>query len=100
MAASRVTILSASLPGTFRKLSLFSCWRDRRITDAAAAGLELEKAFAYRIRRHYMKFPRSGRGGIILLDWVLVLRARDAPMLPPSRLPLPHARVDPFDVAN
>ncbi len=41
---------------------------------AASAGLELERAFGYRIRRHYMKFPRSGRGGIILIDWVLVLR--------------------------
>ena len=41
---------------------------------AAAAGFELERAFGYRIRRHYMKFPRRGRGGIILIDWVLVLR--------------------------
>ncbi len=41
---------------------------------AAAAGFELERAFGYRIRRHYMKFPRHGRGGIILIDWVLVLR--------------------------
>ena len=37
---------------------------------ARDAGLHLEKAFAYRIRRHYMKFPRKGRGGIILMDWV------------------------------
>ncbi len=53
---------------------------------AAAAGLELERAFGYRIRRHYMKFPRNGRGGIILIDWVLVLRKgrsrRTAPPLP------------------
>ena len=41
---------------------------------AATAGFELERAFGYRIRRHYMKFPRRGRGGIILIDWVLVLR--------------------------
>ena len=41
---------------------------------AARYGLELEHAFGYRLRRHYMKFPRQGRGGIILVDWVLVLR--------------------------
>jgi hypothetical protein len=40
---------------------------------AATEGLSLERYFGYRIRRHYMKFPRMGRGGIILLDWVLVL---------------------------
>ncbi|HEV8627460.1 MAG TPA: modification methylase [Acidimicrobiia bacterium] len=43
---------------------------------AAGAGLSLERAFGYRIRRHYMKFPRRGRGGIILIDWVLVFRQR------------------------
>jgi len=34
----------------------------------------LEHSFGYRLRRHYMKFPRAGRGGIILVDWVLTLR--------------------------
>ena len=47
---------------------------DALVRLAAGAGLSLERAFGYRIRRHYMKFPRNGRGGIILIDWVLVLR--------------------------
>jgi hypothetical protein len=47
---------------------------DALVGLAAAAGLTLERAFGYRIRRHYMKFPRNGRGGIILIDWVLVFR--------------------------
>lgn len=41
---------------------------------AQAHGFGLEHAFGYRLRRHYMKFPRAGRGGIILVDWVLTLR--------------------------
>ena len=49
---------------------------DALVRLAAAAGLSLERAFGYRIRRHYMKFPRRGRGGIILIDWVLVFRKR------------------------
>jgi hypothetical protein len=44
---------------------------------AAGAGLHLETGFGYRVRRHSMRFPRAGRGGIILLDWVLVLRRSD-----------------------
>ena len=56
---------------------------------AASCGLALEKAFAYRVRRHYMKFPRMGRGGIILLDWVIVLRRCNAPAPIPDPLPLP-----------
>jgi hypothetical protein len=56
---------------------------------AAATGLELEKAFAYRVRRHYMKFPRMGRGGIILLDWVIVLRKTRHPVSIPEPLPMP-----------
>jgi SAM-dependent methyltransferase len=51
---------------------------DALVRLAAAAGLGLERAFGYRIRRHYMKFPRAGRGGIIVLDWVLVLRRQEA----------------------
>ena len=46
-------------------------------TRASKFGLHLERAFGYRIRRHYMKFPRAGRGGIILIDWVLVLKKSD-----------------------
>jgi hypothetical protein len=41
---------------------------------AETHGFGLEHAFGYRLRRHYMKFPRAGRGGIILVDWVLTLR--------------------------
>ena len=47
---------------------------DAFVALAAAAGLQMERAFGYRIRRHYMKFPRNGRGGIILIDWILVFR--------------------------
>ncbi|HVW30913.1 MAG TPA: DNA methyltransferase [Acidimicrobiia bacterium] len=54
---------------------------------AAGAGLSLERAFGYRIRRHYMKFPRRGRGGIILIDWVLVFRRTGAATAP---APLPR----------
>lgn len=56
---------------------------------AAACGLELEKAFAYRVRRHYMKFPRMGRGGIILLDWVIVFRRCSTIVTAPEPLPMP-----------
>jgi hypothetical protein len=56
---------------------------------AAASGLHLEKAFAYRVRRHYMKFPRMGRGAIILLDWVIVLRKRKERARMRDPLPLP-----------
>ena len=59
---------------------------DALVRLAGTAGLGLERAFGYRIRRHYMKFPRRGRGGIILLDWVLVFRKQAgleaAPPLP------------------
>lgn len=69
------------------------------VRQAAAAGLGLELGFGYRIRRHYMKFPRSGRGGIILIDWVLVFRkGRAAEMSRP--LPLPWVTIDPNSVAN
>ena len=56
---------------------------DALVRLAAGAGLHLERAFGYRIRRHYMKFPRQGRGGIILLDWVLVFR-RQPVVAPPT----------------
>ena len=67
---------------------------------AAASGLELEKAFAYRVRRHYMKFPRQGRGGIILIDWIVVLRRADRAAAIPERLPLPWVTLREDAVAN
>lgn len=67
---------------------------------AKAAGLHLEKAFAYRIRRHYMKFPRKGRGGIILMDWVLTLRKTPHPLLDSERLPIPPVTLGGDEVAN
>ncbi|WP_252106992.1 MULTISPECIES: DNA methyltransferase [unclassified Halomonas] len=68
---------------------------------AKMAGLHLEKAFAYRIRRHYMKFPRKGRGGIILMDWVITLK-KTKHEIPDNedRLPLPHVTIGADEVAN
>jgi hypothetical protein len=69
------------------------------VKQAAEAGLHLEKAFGYRIRRHYMKFPRAGRGGIILIDWILVFRKSPASQaLQP--LPLPWVTLAPGAVAH
>jgi len=66
-----------------------------------AAGFDLAHAFAYRVRRHYMKFPRKGRGGIILLDWVITLRrAKQPSVVPPKPLPLPWLTLHPAAVAN
>jgi glycosyltransferase involved in cell wall biosynthesis len=73
---------------------------DSLIRLAADAGLAFEKAFAYRIRRHYMKFPRKGRGGIITMDWVIVLRKSDGRTPYPERLPLPDFTVRADEVAN
>ena len=68
---------------------------------ARDAGLHLEKAFAYRIRRHYMKFPRKGRGGIILMDWVITLQKTKRAILPiEDRLPLPNITIGDDEVAN
>ena len=67
---------------------------------AAAEGLELEKAFAYRIRRHYMKFPRRGRGGIILIDWIITLQKVNRSVIIPDRLPLPWAILDQHSVSH
>ncbi len=66
---------------------------------AGKAGLALEKAFAYRIRRHYMKFPRKGRGGIILMDWVIVLRKAQNVGIA-GRLPMPVIELGHDKVAN
>jgi len=66
-----------------------------------SAGLHLEKAFAYRIRRHYMKFPRKGRGGIILMDWVITLKKTDTALMEvEDRLPLPQVTIGADEVAN
>ena len=67
---------------------------------ASSARLEIEKAFAYRVRRHYMKFPRKGRGGIILIDWVIVLRKVDRVCDVPARLPLKWITLGHQDVAH
>ena len=67
--------------------------------QAAEAGLTLERSFGYRIRRHYMKFPRGGRGGIILIDWVLVLR-KARTLTPGVALPLPWVTLAPHAVAH
>lgn len=72
---------------------------DALVRLAAGAGLGLERAFGYRIRRHYMKFPRHGRGGIILLDWVLVLR-RQPVVAPPTPLPRHWVTLAPEAVAH
>ena len=73
---------------------------DALIRFAADAGLVFEKAFAYRIRRHYMKFPRKGRGGIILMDWVVVLKKASGIVAYPDRLPLPDCTVRGDEVAH
>jgi hypothetical protein len=72
---------------------------DALVRLAAAAGLSLERAFGYRIRRHYMKFPRNGRGGIILIDWVLVFR-KGPSAEPPGPLPLHWVTLAPEAVAH
>ncbi len=62
-------------------------------------GLSLECAFGYRIRRHYMKFPRKGRGGIILIDWVIVLK-KGLKTNFPKPLPMPTILLGENDVAH
>jgi hypothetical protein len=73
---------------------------DSLIRLAADAGLSFQKAFAYRIRRHYMKFPRGGRGGIITMDWIIVLKNTQGRIHYPSRLPLPSFTLRADEVAN
>ncbi len=74
---------------------------DSLLRLARTAGLHLEKAFAYRIRRHYMKFPRKGKGGIILMDWVIILRKTDGAILESeTALPMPRVTIGPDEVAN
>ena len=73
---------------------------DSLIRLAADAGFSFEKAFAYRIRRHYMKFPRAGRGGIITMDWVIALKNTRTCTSYPGRLPLPNFTLGHDEVAN
>jgi len=73
---------------------------DSLIRLAADAGFAFQKAFAYRIRRHYMKFPRAGRGGIITMDWVIVLKNAGEGVSYPDRLPLPDFTLRGDEVAN
>lgn len=73
---------------------------DSLIRLAVDAGFAFEKAFAYRIRRHYMKFPRAGRGGIITMDWVIALRNVQKRTRYPDRLPLPNFTLRDDEVAN
>lgn len=67
---------------------------------AQAHGFALQNAFGYRLRRHYMKFPRNGRGGIILIDWIIVLERVDHPIESAARLPQLHWRLPPDAVAH
>lgn len=67
---------------------------------AAEEGMQVEKVFGYRIRRHYMKFPRAGRGGIILIDWVIILRRMRGGGDRLRHLPLPWVTLDPDAVAH
>jgi DNA modification methylase len=73
---------------------------DSLIRLAAHAGFAFQKAFAYRIRRHYMKFPRAGRGGIITMDWVIVLKNVGEGVRYPDRLPMPDFTLRADEVAN
>lgn len=73
---------------------------------AQPVGLHMEKAFGMRIRRHYMKFPRKGRGGIIVMDWVIVMRrcteqcSCSSTPAPLHALPLPWFTLPHDSVAN
>ena len=73
---------------------------DALIILAAEVGLNIEHAFGYRIRRHYMKFPRKGRGGIILVDWVITLRKGEAVDGVPHQLPFVDEQLAPDEVAH
>jgi hypothetical protein len=73
---------------------------DALVRLAADAGFAFDKTFAYRIRRHYMKFPRKGRGGIITVDQVIVMRKVQGSMPPPERLPLLDFTLRADEVAN
>lgn len=72
---------------------------DALIALASTSGLLVEHAFGYRVRRHYMKFPRKGRGGIILMDWVITLRKGVKAVSSPTRLPMIDGQLHPDAVA-
>ncbi|MEK6299820.1 MAG: hypothetical protein AABO41_03790 [Acidobacteriota bacterium] len=40
---------------------------------AARNGFRVGRQFAYEIRNKYMHFPRGGRGGVVLHDWIIDL---------------------------
>jgi hypothetical protein len=67
---------------------------------AQSHGFALRHAFGYRLRRHYMKFPRNGRGGIILIDWIIVLERVDQLVEPAGPLPQLHWTLPPDAVAH
>jgi hypothetical protein len=67
---------------------------------ARSHGFGLEHAFGYRLRRHYMKFPRAGRGGIILVDWVLTLTKGLNESAQLRDLVDSHIEIDPTSVAH
>ena len=73
---------------------------DALVQLASSVGLQMDHAFGYRIRRHYMKFPRQGRGGIILMDWVITFRKAKGKLEQPPRLPMIDAQLSPDAVAN
>ncbi|WP_165448604.1 DNA methyltransferase [Rhizobium ruizarguesonis] len=73
---------------------------DALVSIASTHGFSLQHAFGYRIRRHYMKFPRKGRGGIILMDWVIVLKNEGRGLAPLRRLPMPEIMISPDAVAH
>lgn len=73
---------------------------DALVSIASSHGFSLQHAFGYRIRRHYMKFPRKGRGGIILMDWVIVLKKVGSGPAPLRRLPMPEILMSPDAVAH
>jgi hypothetical protein len=75
---------------------------DCLIRLAVDSGFILLKAFGLRIRRHYMKFPRKGRGGIIVMDWIIVLKKSNSSQMNfyPPRLPLPWFTLDEDQVAH
>lgn len=40
---------------------------------AVDSGYRISNLFSYKIRNHYMRFPRKGRGGLIDEDWIVDL---------------------------
>lgn len=43
---------------------------------AESEGFEFLSKFGYQIRNRYLRFPRSGRGGFMDVDWIITLRKR------------------------